>query len=194
MGYKHQQSDLLAAAVELVLDGGLAQLTFARIAARLGIADRTVVYYFRSKEELVAAVLAELGGLLMGLLADAFGTDPLPADELLRRAWPSLTTPEADAVFRVLFEMTGQAAARVEPYHTMAPALMEGWADWLAPHIACPTAGNPATGPDPTADHLTADKRAEALGVMARVDGLLLLRHTAGPELADRAAAALGAI
>lgn len=191
MGYKHQQSDLLAAAVELVLDGGLAQLTFARIAARLGIADRTVVYYFRSKEELVAAVLAELGGLLMGVLADAFGTEPLPADELLRRAWPSLTTPQADAVFRVLFEMTGQAAARVEPYHTMAPALMEGWADWLAPHIACPAVDNPAAGKP--AGNPAADNRAEALGVMARVDGLLLLRHTAGPELADRAAAALGA-
>lgn len=37
---------ILAAGVTLILDDGLAALTFGRIAKHLGLPDRTVVHYF----------------------------------------------------------------------------------------------------------------------------------------------------
>ena len=175
MGYKHRRSDLLDAAVEAVVDEGLGQLSFGRLAARLGIADRTVVYYFPTKEQLVTEVLAVLGAQLMTVLDDAFGREPLPPDELLRRAWPALTTDAADRVFRVFFECVGLSVAGIAPYADLTPALLDAWAAWLEPRVA---AGD--------------DARARTLALMAKLDGLLLLRHISGAEPAEAAARSLG--
>ena len=49
MGYKYDRNEILAAAVEAVADDGLSQLTFGRLAKRIGINDRSIVYYFPTK-------------------------------------------------------------------------------------------------------------------------------------------------
>ena len=69
---KHSSDEILAAAVETAFDGGLSQLSFGRVARRLGIADRTVVYYFPTIGDLVASVVVSLGVELQSLLAPAF--------------------------------------------------------------------------------------------------------------------------
>ena len=97
--------------------------------------------------------------------------------EVVRQAWPVLTSPEADQVFRVYFEVVGLAAAGVEPFSSLAPILIDGWIDWLAPRIAGADAGARSAG---------------ATAAVALVDGLLLLRHTVGPTAAGVAAARLG--
>jgi AcrR family transcriptional regulator len=177
VGYRHQREDMLAAAVTVARRDGLAALTFGRVAKQLGTNDRTVVYYFPTKADLVGAVTAELGGQLQALLADAFGDKPLSRRALGRRAWPALSHPDADPIFRLFFEVIGLAAVGRKPFDDLVGALMDQWLAWLEPRLDI-------------ADPM--QRQAEALALLAQIDGLLLLRITAGPSRAQAAAAASG--
>lgn len=158
------------------IDDGLSQVTFGRVAKRLGISDRTVVYYFPTKDDLITNVIASMGTDLQAALAAAF---PATADghlDLVRAAWPVLATPEADPTFALFFEATGLAAAGRDPYASLVPQLIGAWVAWLMTML----------------DGDEGQRRSEAEATVAMVDGLLLLRQIQGPEAADRAASRLG--
>lgn len=176
MGHKHSREQILDGALEAVFDEGLSQLTFGRLAKRLGINDRTIVYYFPTKDELVADVLLTVGGRLQEVLAAAFTGPATDHVQLASAAWPILARPEIDPVFGLYFEAVGLAAAGREPYKTLVTDLVRAWAVWLAEFF---------TGP-------AKRRQSAAEATIALVDGLLLVRTLAGPDAADRAAAALG--
>ena len=176
MGYKHTKHDILAAALAAAHADGLSQLTFGRVAKRLGINDRTVVYYFPTKDDLITEVVMSMGLQLQQTLGDAFST---PADdhvELARAAWPVLASTETDPIFALFFEANGLAAAGRAPFDTLIPELVDGWIDWVTAFLR----GTPDR------------RRAEAEAAIAVIDGLLLLRQLAGPDSAARAAERLG--
>ncbi len=175
MGRKHSYDDILAGAVECVTANGLSQLSFGKVAKHLGISDRTVVYYFPTKDDLATAVMLAIGGSLQGVLGDAFASAP---DHLAMttQAWPLLTTKPATDVFRIFFEANGLAAAGQQPYDQLVPQLVAAWTDWLMDFF-------PGSA---------AERRREAEATIALVDGLILLRLLRGPAAANRAATAIG--
>jgi AcrR family transcriptional regulator len=178
MGYRHTKDDILAGALAAVFEDGLSQLTFGRLAKRLGISDRIIVYYFPSKDDLIGEVLLVVGAQLQTTLAPAFATPATDHLGLLRAAWPVLARPEADPVFALFFEAGGLAASGREPYRTLVPQLVELWIEWAAAFV-----GGTAKR-----------RRSEAEAAIAVLDGLLLIRQLAGPEIADRAARRLGVL
>jgi len=173
---KHTKEEILAGALAVALEDGLSQLSFGRVAKNLGISDRTVVYYFPTKDDLATEVITSMGVQLQETLADAVDSTASDHLELLRSAWPVLAHPDADPVFALYFEANGLAAARRPPYDTLVPTLVSAWVDWAADRI---------TG---TAAH----RRTEAEAAIALIDGLLLFRQLAGAKRADRAARRLG--
>ena len=176
MGHKHSKDDILQGALDAVFDDGLSQLTFGRLAKRLGISDRIIVYYFPTKDDLIAQVMGAVGLRLQQTLADAFVSSAADHSELARTAWPVLARPEADPVFAIFFEANGLAAAGREPYRSVVTQLVEAWIEWLATFF------------DGTPD----ERRTEAEATIALVDGLLLLRQLSGSDAAERAAIRLG--
>jgi AcrR family transcriptional regulator len=176
VGPKHSKEEILRGALDSAFDDGLSQLTFGRVAKRLGISDRIVVYYFPSKDDLVTEVLLAIGGRLQHSLGEAFASGAASHRELAAAAWPVLARPEADPIFALFFEANGLAAAGREPYRTLVTQLVAAWVDWLTPYLAGPPRR----------------RRAEAEATIALLDGLLLLRQLAGPDAASRAAARLG--
>lgn len=176
MGYRHTREEILAGALATAFEGGLSQITYGRVAKRLGISDRIVVYYFPTKDDLVTNVLVALGTQMQETLAPAFTSPAANHVELLRVAWPMLARPEADAVFALFFEANGLAAAGREPHRSLVPQLVEAWIAWAATLIH----GRPT------------QRRTEAETAIAVIDGLLLLRQLAGTDAADRAARRLG--
>ena len=176
MGRKHSKDQILAGALEAAIDEGLSQLTFGRLAKRLGVNDRIVVYYFPTKDDLIAEVLLTMGLRLQEALAAAFTAPAADYIELSHAAWPVLARPEVDPIFALFFEANGLAAAGREPYRALVTQLVKAWIDWLAELF---------TG--------TAEQRqVEAEAAIAVLDGLLLLRQLSGPAAADRAASRLG--
>lgn len=176
MGHKHTKEEILAGALDAAFDDGLSQLTYGRVAKRLGINDRTVVYYFPSKDDLISDVLISMGTQLQETLAPAFAAPATDHLQLVRTAWPILARADADPVFALFFEANGLAAAGREPYRTVVPQLVEVWIAWAAEFIE----GSPSR------------RRTDAETAIAVLDGLLLLRQLGGPDSADRAAQRLG--
>ena len=176
VGHKHAKSDILRAALEAALDDGLSQLTFGRLAKRIGISDRVVVYYFPTKADLIGEVIVAMGLELQASLASAFTTPAADHLEMTRTAWPLLASADNDRVFALFFEANGLAAVGREPYASLVPSLVAGWVDWAASLMAG-----------------TAEQRtAQAEGAIAVIEGLILLRLLAGPKTANRAAMTLG--
>jgi AcrR family transcriptional regulator len=167
---------MLDTAVQLLAEQGLTAVTYRRIGERLGVPDRTVVYYFPTKSDLLSVVLDVYAHHLQSLLHTALGGEPLPPKQLLHRTWSALRTPQADATLRVYFEVIGHAAAGRAPYRDIAATTAEQWVDWLSPRIAA----SPQR------------RRRQAAALLAQLDGLLLLRQIGQPDLADAAASELG--
>jgi len=176
MGHRHSRDEILAGALATAFADGLSRLTYGRVAQRLGINDRTVVYYFPSKNDLVTDVVLSMAAQLQDTLAPAFASRAADHRELLRAAWPVLARPDADPVFAVFFEANGLALSGREPYRTLVPQLVKGWIDWVALYV------------DGTEEH----RRAEAETAIAVLDGLLLLRQLGGADAAERAAQRVG--
>ena len=178
MGHKHTKDEILDGALEAAFEGGLSQLSFGRVAKRLGISDRIVVYYFPTKDDLIGEVLQSMGAQLQAALAPTFTS--LVADhlELVRSAWPILARPQVDPVFALFFEANGLAAIGREPYRSLVPQLVGAWIEWAAEFVRGPQAC----------------RRAEAEAAIAIIDGLLLLRQLAGPKAANRAAKRIGVL
>jgi AcrR family transcriptional regulator len=177
MGYRHSAGEILEAAVNIALESGMAALTFSRVGKRLKISDRTVVYYFPTKLQLIGAVVGALATDMMRLLEDAFGSEPLSQKSLMNRAWPVLTTPSADRVFALYFEIIGLASSGQASYDALAAGLLTGWVDWLAAR----TLGSSAE-----------IRRRRALATVGQIDGLLLVRRVLGAEAGEVAAREAG--
>lgn len=178
MGHRHDKGEILNEALAAAVDDGLSQLTFGRLAKRLGISDRTIVYYFPSKSDLISEVLGAMGADLLGKLVTAIPDSVSDHTELLKSAWPVLSSAEVRPTFALFLEAMALASIGREPYDSIVPQLVEGWIDWTAGLIDAP-------------DDIA---RAEAEAGIALVDGLMLLREVAGDDVADRAAARFGAI
>lgn len=176
MGHKHARDEILAGALETAFTDGLGQVSYGRVARRLGISDRIVVYYFPTKADLVTQVLVALGTRLEETLATVVEAPVADHRALLRAAWPVLGHPESDPVFALYFEASGLAAAGRTPYAELVPRLVAAWIEWAAGLLEGPPRR----------------RRAEAEAAIAVVDGLLLLRLLAGPDVAARAAHRLG--
>ncbi len=176
MGHKHTKDEILRGALDAAFDDGLSQLTFGRVAKRLGISDRIIVYYFPTKDDLIGEVLDAMGAELQITLAPAFTSPAADHRELVRAAWPVLAALDADPVFALFFEAAGQAAVGRDPYLSLVPQLVDAWISWASGFIS----GSPAR------------RRAEAEAAIALLDGLLLLRQLAGPDAAARAARRAG--
>lgn len=176
MGYRHTKQEILDGALAAAFDDGLSQLTFGRVAKRLGINDRTVVYYFPTKEGLLTEVVTSMGLQLQQTLGEAFASPAADHLELARAAWPVLARDETDRIFALFFEANGLAATGRAPFDTLVPQLVEAWIAWLMLFL---------TGSEQ-------QRRSEAEAAIAVIDGLILLRLLAGPAAASRAATRLG--
>ncbi|HXH77028.1 TetR/AcrR family transcriptional regulator [Nocardioides sp.] len=173
MGYRHDREDVLRAAVQVASDSGLGKLTFRATGRHLGIADRTVVYYYPNKTDLVTAVLGRATEQLLDTVAPAVGDSMLSERELLAVSWGALQQPRADPWVRLYAETLGLAVRGNEPYAFIASGLAQTWIHWLALHLV-----------DDRPDGSVHDRAA---GLLAILDGLLFMHTTVGPEVAASA-------
>jgi AcrR family transcriptional regulator len=70
---KTDRAAILAAALEQIAEGGMAQLSLRSVAAKLGVAPNALYRYFSDRAHLEAALSSEGAALLLAVLREAAG-------------------------------------------------------------------------------------------------------------------------
>ena len=102
---------IIEAAMDVIAERGCDQMTIDDVAKKLGVTKGAVYWYFKSKEELVAAVLNKFQGDIERTSFESFYNRPI--EEVFRQIFErfSLTDDRQRAIF---FEMFALAARNSE--------------------------------------------------------------------------------
>jgi AcrR family transcriptional regulator len=141
-----ERERLLSLVADHILASGVSGLTLRGVSRAVGSNNRMLLYYFESKEQLIAAGLTEvhsrfprLRRALDGLVGDA----PLPTR--LHQVWLDVSAPENAPFLRLFFEVFGLAAHEPDRYLTFLESVGTDWvarvaaaieADGAAPDVA----------------------------------------------------------
>jgi AcrR family transcriptional regulator len=126
-----QRDRLIENAVRLAARGGISHLSLRQLAAELGTSHRMLIYYFGSKDGVVAEIVRVVEEQQRSALDFLLHSHPLEPREQARLFWDHVV--DAASTFGPLFvELTGQAL-QGRP-HTMGllDDLVEIWIDPLA--------------------------------------------------------------
>jgi AcrR family transcriptional regulator len=171
-GRPEQRLAFLSGAVNYVLQHGASGLSLRPLAAALGTSDRMLLYYFGSREHLLETVLDRVGDGLVAALPEAVSVGRSHPEVLVRAVWSVARDPAVEPALRLYVEIMGQAAAQVAPFPAVARRVAHRWLNWAQDRVDVPVA----------------ERQDAAAGVLATVDGLLILHLAVGSEVADGAA------
>lgn len=168
---------IVEAAADHMLGHGIAASSLRALAASAGTSDRMLLYYFRDRDELLAAVLEAIAQrLIAGLDRRVLATPARTPARLATELWAVLREPEKQAFTRIWIELAGMASAGLEPQRGAAAMLIEGFLEWAASRLAGRTA---------------ALRRRRAALVLTVVDGAMLLDAGGRGDIASTAISAL---
>jgi AcrR family transcriptional regulator len=115
-----RRNELLAALADHVLAHGIGELSLRPLAAAAGTNARMLLYHFRSKEELVEAVLGECARRRGDVLAGA------PAGAFLG-VWNSISSRRAEPHMRLALEIESLAATGRQEFGRAAKQIGGEW-------------------------------------------------------------------
>jgi AcrR family transcriptional regulator len=124
-----RRAKLLDEVADYILNNGLADLSLRPLATVIGTSPRMLLYFFGSKERLVAEALAHIRAREQIDFKRAV-SKPRPADrvESLLQDWRSSASPRREKYSRLFFEVYGLALQNPEKF----PEFLErAVGDWL---------------------------------------------------------------
>lgn len=127
-----KKQHIIDAAVAHLLQHGFANSGIRALAKSAGMSDRMVMYYFDTKNELIAdALIAMADGMAASLellVPQRRASRALLLDSMVEAG----NNPDIKPVLRLWFEIVGRAVAGEEPYKSTAALILERWELWLA--------------------------------------------------------------
>jgi AcrR family transcriptional regulator len=124
-----RRAKLLDEVADYILNNGLADLSLRPLATAIDTSPRMLLYFFGSKERLIAEALAHIRAREQIDFKRAV-SKPRPADRLesLLRDWRSSASPRTEKYSRLFFEVYGLALQNPEQF----PGFLErAVGDWL---------------------------------------------------------------
>ncbi len=119
---------LTIGATAWVLEHGLSGLSLRPVAKGLGTSDRMLVYYFGSKDGLVAAITEFAGEQLVAAMPTIDpNRPPRSARAWLDQAWALFSNPAIRPAMQLLFELDAVAVRSPGPARDAAAAVTERW-------------------------------------------------------------------
>lgn len=161
-----RRARLLEAAGDYVIENGLSDLSLRPLARELGVTTTTLVHHFGSRDQLLTAIIGQVRDRMRQAvdLRSARDADPRA---LITRAWKWLSDPQHAPLYRLLFEIYGNALQQPATYQPFLAHIVDDWLDILT--VAFEADGD---------DHETATAKATLAVAAAR--GLLLDLLTTG--------------
>ncbi|MCP5179873.1 MAG: TetR family transcriptional regulator [Pseudomonadales bacterium] len=158
-----RQEIVLAVADHLVREG-LGNSGIRALAGSAGLSDRMLMYYFETKDDLIAQCLMLLARNMAAGLETLLPARPAPAHHLVATLTDPALVRAQTPVLRLWFEIVGLAVRGNEPYRSAVERILADWQAWLVAR-------------------LRADQQGRAAELLAEVEGrllLMLLREHAG--------------
>ena len=128
VGVTDRRDELVAAATAWVLEHGLGGLSLRPLAKALGTSDRMLMYYFGSRDGLVAAISDFAGQQLVAAMpAIDPAHPPRSAKVWLDGAWALFSDDAIRPAMQLLFELDALAARSPGPARDAAAAVTARW-------------------------------------------------------------------
>jgi AcrR family transcriptional regulator len=132
-----------------------------------------LLYYFKDKDELLAATLAHLARDLSGRLDIALAGKPMLAPgELLPQVWSLISSADVQPYVTLWIEVAASAARGVEPYRTVGGQIADMFVAWLETRVIVPA---------------EAERNSLAVSMFATITGAELLEAIGRKEMAHLA-------
>ncbi len=153
--------ELLDAVVAYLTTHGLADASLRPLARAVGSSPRVLLYYFGSKEELIARALARLRERQRGAYAQMKAAASANPREACGAIWRHLSAPSSEPLFRMFFQAYSMGLQEPERFREFLHTAIEDWLEFLAAPVL-------ARG------HSVAVARAYATVVLAGFRGFML--------------------
>ncbi len=160
-----------------LLERGLGETGVRRLAEVAGTSDRMLLYYFETKEELLAAALAAIATGIADAIAALLGGQPLPPARAAEAIWAMAKETQPTRGLRLWLELSSRAGRGDATCRDVVERIRSDWVDWIGGLLDVPEA----------------ERDALAALVMACVDGQLVL-HPDDPSRGDAAMRAFVAL
>ncbi|WP_216907489.1 TetR/AcrR family transcriptional regulator [Nocardia noduli] len=161
-----RRARLLEAAGDYVIENGLSDLSLRPLARELGVTTTTLVHHFGSRDQLLTAIIGQVRDR-MRQAVDLQGATDIHPHALMSRAWRWMSDPGHAPLYRLLFEIYGNALQQPQKFQPFLAHIVEDWLRILTETFEA--AGD---------DHDTAATKATLAIAVAR--GLLLDLLTTG--------------
>ncbi len=130
----NERERLLALIADYCLEHGVGDLTLRALGQAIGTNNRMLLYYFGSKEELIAAALDEATSRFPGII-DALGhldDHDAPLGQRLEAVWKALSAKPNIVPIRLFFEVFGLAAHHPGRYSAYLMSIGTEWVERVA--------------------------------------------------------------
>lgn len=134
-------ADLRAAAAEIVQRHGIAGTTLRPLATELGVAPRTLLYHFGSKDNLLVEVIRDLRHRqphITRLLSEDASADQEPADRLtaaVEHLWTEAKQVASRPFLALYFELSALAIRDPAQYRPLLIEIDRDWVDAITDYL-----------------------------------------------------------
>ena len=157
---ERHRSALLDRIVDYVYANGVSDLSLRPLAKAVRSSPRVLLYYFKSKEDLIVEIVARARER-QRVLFERVGIGTEKPIDACRAVWSIMSAPKSEPAFRLFFEIYGLALQDPDRYAGFLRGAVDDWLTFIEkPHVA--------------AGHSRVDARAIATIVLAGYRGFML--------------------
>jgi AcrR family transcriptional regulator len=156
-----RRAALLDRLADHVLREGLLASSLRPLAQAAGTSDRMLLYYFKDKSDVIAAVLGHIAARLTLLLDAQTSAVPLPLDRLRAHLWTSLSAEALWPYMRLWLEIAAMSARGDPLLGAVGQAIGRGFLAWGAAQLDCP---------------VEAERERQAAQLLVSIEGMVLLK------------------
>jgi AcrR family transcriptional regulator len=158
--YDARRAELTGKIAAIVLANGLEALTLRGLADTLSTSGRMLLYYFKTRDALVTAVLRHISARLDGALAQRPRHEKLTPGAFLAGALATSSDPALAPFVSVWTQVIARGARGETPFQHVVPEIVAAWLDWIENQLV--DSGDPAD-------------RTRAAAILSIVEGSMLL-------------------
>ena len=119
-----RRKHIIDAAAQHLIREGFRNSGLRALATSIGISDRMVMYYFETKDELIAAAIGAIAENLAVGMEQSLPPGTISAQQALDALLSQEQNQETTAIMQLWFEIVGLAVRGDEPYKSTASLLL----------------------------------------------------------------------